>query len=213
MKEQILHHATALFARHGFNGTSLQMIADAVGITKASLLYHYKKDRLREEVLKGLLARWKEVLPQVLLAATTNGKNRLDATLEEGLSFFQEDPNRARLLMREILDAPEAMRARITEHVAPWMGLATDTIRRGQKDGVVRPDLDPEAYVTTFIILILGAFATAEVSGGVLETTEDYVARFKDEIIRIAKASLFVEGFVLPNEASTACEEEPQEEE
>ncbi|MFG1923309.1 TetR/AcrR family transcriptional regulator [Cryptosporangium sp. NPDC048952] len=40
--------AAKLFTRHGYAGTSLQMIADEVGITKASVYHHF---RTREELL------------------------------------------------------------------------------------------------------------------------------------------------------------------
>jgi AcrR family transcriptional regulator len=38
-KSRIASAATALFAEHGVGGTSLQMIADAIGVTKAAV-YH-----------------------------------------------------------------------------------------------------------------------------------------------------------------------------
>jgi AcrR family transcriptional regulator len=39
--EEILDHAAALFAQHGFAHTSLQAVAAAVGLSKAGLLHHY----------------------------------------------------------------------------------------------------------------------------------------------------------------------------
>jgi len=48
----ILDRAAALFARRGFAKTSLQDIADAVGLSKAGLLHHFpSKDVLYEAVL------------------------------------------------------------------------------------------------------------------------------------------------------------------
>ncbi|MFB6372555.1 MAG: TetR/AcrR family transcriptional regulator, partial [Bradymonadaceae bacterium] len=55
----ILEEATRQFAAKGFDGTSLQAIADEVDITKPSLLYHYSsKAELREQVLEELLSHW-----------------------------------------------------------------------------------------------------------------------------------------------------------
>ena len=50
--EQIVDRAAALFARRGVAQTSVQAVADAVGLSKAGLLHHFpSKDALREAVL------------------------------------------------------------------------------------------------------------------------------------------------------------------
>jgi AcrR family transcriptional regulator len=44
---RIINAALPLFAEHGVNGTSLQMIADAIGVTKAAIYHQYKtKDEI-----------------------------------------------------------------------------------------------------------------------------------------------------------------------
>lgn len=44
---RIVNAALDLFAEHGVGGTSLQMIADAVGVTKAAVYHHFKtKDEI-----------------------------------------------------------------------------------------------------------------------------------------------------------------------
>jgi AcrR family transcriptional regulator len=45
--------ALQLFSEHGYEGTSLRMIAEALNITKAALYYHYKS---KEEILAAVLA-------------------------------------------------------------------------------------------------------------------------------------------------------------
>ena len=46
VRERVLQAALELFAEHGVSGTSLQMIADRVGVAKASVYYqfHTKED-------------------------------------------------------------------------------------------------------------------------------------------------------------------------
>src|SRR3954469_19273350 len=64
--EGILDRAAALFARHGFEQTSLQAVADAVGLSKAGLLHHFpSKDALHAAVLLFAESLGQRVLQQV----------------------------------------------------------------------------------------------------------------------------------------------------
>ncbi len=134
VRTRILREATRQFAAKGYEGTSIQQIAQSVGITRPTLVYHFgSKDALRREVLEQLLAHWKDDLPRVLQAATT-GSDRFRNATGALLSFFHDDPDRARLLTREILDRPEEMKDLFAEHLQPWTALITDYIRRGQQE-------------------------------------------------------------------------------
>src|SRR5215510_4951195 len=55
---RIIDAALALFAEHGISGTSLQMIADALGVTKAAVYHQYDtKDAIVLAVARVVLAR------------------------------------------------------------------------------------------------------------------------------------------------------------
>jgi AcrR family transcriptional regulator len=193
-RERILAAATRLFASLGVAGTSVQAVADAVGIRKASLLYHYEsKEALRRAVLEALLAGWKDVLPRLLMAAST-GKDRFDSVIDEVLAFFEADPNRARLLIREGLSRPDELRALLREHMQPWMGLMTSFMERGMKEGRVHADLDPVAFVHEMVLLVSSHFALAEVGGAAAPEDlddADWTRRRSRELKRIARAALF----------------------
>lgn len=184
--EVILDAALRLFARGGYDGTSLQAIADEVGMRKPSLLYHFpSKDELRLAVLRRVFARWNDVLPRILQAATT-GADRFDGLVGEVVSFFAEEPDRARLLLREMLDRPELVDGQMRQYVAPWVAIVTDYIRRGQVDGTVRADADPEAYVMHVVHMIVSGIATATVLG-----PDGNLDRHVRETVRIARAAIF----------------------
>ena len=183
--EQILVEATRQFAARGFDGASLQDIAEAVGIRKPSLLYHFaSKDELRRAVLEALLSRWHEVLPRLLKAAS--GEDQFNAVVGETYDFFAADPLRARLLLREVMDRPEVLRQLIATHVAPWVEVVAGQVRRGQAQGELYPEVDPEALVVAIINLIVASVATGDCLGAMLSP-----ARQRAEILRLAKASLF----------------------
>ncbi|QDG50377.1 TetR/AcrR family transcriptional regulator [Persicimonas caeni] len=196
VRTQILHVATQLFARNGFDGTPLQAISDEVGIAKPSLLYHFpSKEELRRAVLDGVMSHWNEVIPKLLQAATT-GEHRFESLINEIVVFFNEDPDRARLLVREMLDRPDEMKLLFQQTLGPWMKILSDYIRRGQEEGIIHADLDPEAYILQIIQLVVGTIAIGDVVESLLDALSDERSphrRQVDEVIRIARSSLFIE--------------------
>jgi AcrR family transcriptional regulator len=192
--QQILDHARRLFAAHGFDGVSLADISKRVGIRKPSLLYHYSsKDTLRQAVLEELLAHWNDVLPKLLMAATT-GSEQFDAVLSKTIAFFADDRDRARLILRELLDRHEQIAPLLDTHVRPWVTIVSDYIRRGQEQGRLWFEVDPQTYVTHMTVLVIGSLATFDTVAALApdrESREQMLERHIRELLRIAKTSLF----------------------
>ncbi len=177
-------------AARGYDGTSVQAIADAVGVKKASVLYYYpSKDGLHQAVLEQVLSRWNEVLPRIMMATTHDGVERFDAVMAEVAEFFQADPDRARLLVRELLDRPERITSYIADYVRPWVGVVGKYIEAGKKTGEVRSDVDTDVWVLEVVNLILGSWAMSSIVGDLLG--EGGRERHLAEFMRMAKTSLF----------------------
>ncbi|GAA2397389.1 TetR family transcriptional regulator [Catellatospora methionotrophica] len=51
-RQRLLDEACRLFAMHSFAGTSLQMIADTLGVTKAAVYHHF---RTRDDILTAVI--------------------------------------------------------------------------------------------------------------------------------------------------------------
>jgi AcrR family transcriptional regulator len=191
-RSTILDTATRLFAEQGFAGVSLRAIAERVGITKPSLLYHFhSKDALREEVLGNLFEHWATRLPR-LLRAVTSGEGELEALMDALWDFFAEDPDRARLVARELLDRPDELRARVGESLVPLVLLVAGRMKKGQETGLLRAEVDPEAFALHMISMTVSTIAAAPalgaLSGGdTVRATE----RQRQELKRIAYVSLF----------------------
>jgi AcrR family transcriptional regulator len=82
---RILNAALDLFATHGVSGTSLQMIADAVGVTKAAVYHQFKT---KEEIV---------------IAVTDTELGMLEDALEAAEA--EPDPLRARkVLLTRVID-------------------------------------------------------------------------------------------------------------
>ncbi len=191
VRDQALAAATRLFAARGVGATSVQAIADEVGVTKQAILHHFpSKERLRDAVLEAMLAHWQDRLPRLLVAATAS-EARFDAVLDEVRQFFSADPDRARLLVREALDRPAELARQLRGAVRPWVDAIATYIREGQARGRHFEDVDPEAYLTHVLYYIIAATAAAPVMHEAIETGAAGRGRFERELTRIAKASLF----------------------
>jgi AcrR family transcriptional regulator len=62
-RQRLLDVAKALISQHGFAGTSLQMIADELGFTKAAIYYHFRtRDQLLIALMEPLLHQIRRVV-------------------------------------------------------------------------------------------------------------------------------------------------------
>ena len=65
-RQAALAAARTLFVRQGYDATSLQAIADEMGVTKANVYYYF---RTKAEILEALLAPMADALDRLLDAA------------------------------------------------------------------------------------------------------------------------------------------------
>lgn len=192
VRGRIIEEALRLFGEQGFDGTSIQAIADAVGIREPSLLYHFgSKNQLRDEVVNEILAYWKEALPRLL--ASASGRERFSAVVSAVIEFFVEDCNRARFALREMLDRPSEIGALINEQIGSWITILAGFIRSGQKSGDIRKSINPEAYIARVITLVASAVALRGVTATIVGSNVKNTADDFDDLIRVARDILFVD--------------------
>lgn len=106
-KSRVIDAALALFAVHGVNGTSLQMIADELGVTKAAVYHQFNsKADIVLAVAAPALAQLEKLVTEV--EGKPAGRHRSEAAIEglvdlvlDHRSFsasMQRDPGVARVL-------------------------------------------------------------------------------------------------------------------
>ena len=96
-RTRVLDAALDLFAEHGVSGTSLQMIADAVGITKAAVYHQFRtKDHIVIAVTERELGRLVPALEEA--EARSEGSQARDALLVGVIDMALRDRRLARTL-------------------------------------------------------------------------------------------------------------------
>ncbi len=74
-RQRLLDVAMALISRHGFAGTSLQMIADELGFSKAAIYYHFRtRDQLLVALMEPILAQIRSVVETAEAQPTPRGQ-------------------------------------------------------------------------------------------------------------------------------------------
>jgi AcrR family transcriptional regulator len=137
----ILEAAQQLFAERGFAETRLEDIAVAVGIRRASLLYHFgNKAEIYVAVFDALCDELNRRHRRAL-AAVEGPVERLDEGLREWVRFIHDRPAFLRLLLRELAGTKHLPPAAMARTLGGLVGEAAAGIREGQERGIFQ-DVD-----------------------------------------------------------------------
>jgi AcrR family transcriptional regulator len=148
-RARIIAAATRLIAERGLDSLSFADIAEAAGISRPLIYFHFKdRDQLFHETVvranKMLLARFEKAV-----AAHTTGLDQIVAVGRAYQAFFEENPREFALIScYEAKPAnparPSATEAKIISCHEAIMSLMSAVLTRGIRDGSLRKNLgDP----------------------------------------------------------------------
>lgn len=147
----IYHAAVRLFEERGYHATSVQDLADAVGLQKASL-YHYMsgKEDLLFRIVERTMAGYLSDLAEVGRTSGT-GAECLQALVRRHVARVCEEAATLTILLRDAHGLTGEARERAIGLTDRYTEGVAEILRRGAADGSLRRDLDP-AIAALFLL-------------------------------------------------------------
>jgi len=151
-KEDILNAAEHLFATHGFGDVSTKTIAKEAGVSQSQIHYHFQTKRnLWSAIFQRRFAEYFTIQSKMLQSDERQGMERMEASIRAYFDFFRRNPKFIKLIIRAQLgghtEDDETMSSTLLEE-----GVAS--IKKGQHDGLIRNDVEPEHVLIGFTSLV-----------------------------------------------------------
>ncbi|OJY43952.1 MAG: hypothetical protein BGP03_06625 [Pseudonocardia sp. 73-21] len=140
---ELIDVATQVFYEKGYDGASLQDIADRLGMLKGSLYYYIQS---KEDLLFDVIsAVHKEGLAVVRARAEVPGGplERLESVIVGHVEHTCRNLVPTAVFLHELSSLPEERRREILGSEHAYQGVFRDLIEKAQAEGLVRADLEP----------------------------------------------------------------------
>lgn len=179
--EQILDLAETLIQTRGYSAFSYQDIADALGIRKASIHYHFaSKADLGIAVVNRYIDRFDAALTQVAGDEQQSSMAMLDMYVQPYLAFARA-PDRICLcgaLAGEMLALPQELRARVDHFFRTHQAWLTKLMKRGVARGEFHLPAPPAKVARAVFASLQGALLVKRATGD-LSQINDVIAVIK----------------------------------
>jgi TetR/AcrR family transcriptional regulator len=191
-KEHILQAAGTRFAEHGYAGTSLNEIADQVGIRRPSLLHHFpSKDALYRAVLIESLVDWSMLVDQAIVG-TREGWPQVERMMRAAFRFFEERPEFVRLVRWAALEGGPALREELSVMLKPLFERGAAFLEREMDAGRLRR-YDARQLLLTGYGAVLSYLSDGPLMSGLLDTdpmSPEALADRREHVIAVLRAAV-----------------------
>jgi TetR/AcrR family acrAB operon transcriptional repressor len=158
-RKDLMAIAIDCFARHGYQGTSIDRIATAAGVTKGALYYHFRdKEELLFEAVKDRIAEFEErVVGSVTPVDDPAGALAEIARVCVHIATKDNLRRFILTLMVEALDTYPRLSQAFRDILRRFRSYLAGIVRVGQEQGVFRNDIDAVIAAELFAGGVIGA--------------------------------------------------------
>ena len=151
MRERILAEAARRFVIHGYNGISMREIAEACGITKAALYYHFKD---KEDLILAILESYLNEMERVIHDCRQQGGTARHQLAAVTQAIFDQPPEQRsiiRLAAQEMPNLSPDARQKFGEvYHRKFIGPFEEILQEGVSSGEFKP---MDVHIGVWILL------------------------------------------------------------
>lgn len=176
VENELVERAAELFAERGFNGTTLQDVADTVGLTRAAF-YHYfeSKEALLTTLVEGITAARVAELKKIRLDPASSAREKLAGVTRAMVLSVAMQPARFRLLLLSENELPEELAARHARGRRDILSQLVELFKEGSASGEFRT-IDP--HLAAFALLGMCNWIAMWFKPGQRKSADDVAAEY-----------------------------------
>jgi TetR/AcrR family transcriptional regulator len=189
-RRTLVAEATKLFGAHGYEGTSLEAVAEGAGVRKQTLLYYFPtKEELFETCIVDVAGRISSTLEAALEDPAVAG-HRAEDVIRAIFRLAEEWPAFPMFLREASRRSPQVV-GRFAGMLEPLRKRAIVFLERGMDDGVFRRQ-DPVLLLFTLYTAVVGSLTEAGVlrAVGGAEKGRGALKRREEELIEFVRGAL-----------------------
>jgi TetR/AcrR family transcriptional regulator, fatty acid metabolism regulator protein len=165
-REKILRAAVKVFARKGFYATRVSEIAKAAGVADGTIyLYFENKDDVLISVFEDRITKLLAVLREEI-AKSSGFEDGFRRIVELQLGLLDGQRDLAEVITVNLRQSSKLLKQYATPLFTQYLELIAGLVAEGQREGVVRPDLNPRIVARSLWGALDGVAVTWAIGGG-----------------------------------------------
>ena len=170
-EEKILQAATEAFIMNGFDGTTMQEIADRASINKSLLHYYYRsKDKLFAKVFSIVFQLF---IPKMIRIFESDASlfEKIEKVTEQYIGIILKNPYIPMFVLRELSNNPARLNQAV-QQIGLNPAVASRMIEEEIEKGTII-DIDPRQLIVNIIALCIFPFAGKPIVKAIIFENDD----------------------------------------
>lgn len=168
-KQYIIEKAAPIFNMHGYEGTSMSQLTEAIGMTKGAIYGNFKdKDEIAREAFEYNMS----MIRNQITAVVSTRKNACDKLIAFATFYIDNFHSIAQKggcpVLNAAVDTDNSdlpIRSNVLRAIEGWLDSIVRITNSGIEKGEIREDVDSGEFASLFVSSIEGGIMLSKVTG------------------------------------------------